>query len=154
MINNKNVLYIVSTILFFNITIETQSQNLKSPYSNGNKFKVLSYVYTDLDDNVLDRNNNIKQTTFIIDPIKKLFTVKMSNIYSEYYFYNKVQRITKNGETKDVYAIYKSYNTQKVGVKLTDVLILVVNANTNELKNYELYFGNKGFINFNLAAVK
>ena len=131
-----------------------KAQNKSNLYSNGNKFKVLRYIYTDLNEIVINRNDNVKQTTFIIDSDKKLFTVKMGNIYNEYYYYNKVDRTTIAGKTRDVYGIYKSYSTEDKKKTLTDVLILELNPTTNELKSYKLYFGNKGFMTFYLSPAK
>ncbi len=137
------------------LTVEgAKAQNKSNLYSNGNKFKVLRYIYTDFNENVINRNDNVKQTTFIIDSDKKLFTVKMGNIYNEYYYYKKVDRTTIAGKTRDVYGIYKSYSTEDKNKTLTDVLILELNPTTNELKSYKLYFGNKGFITFYLSPAK
>ena len=142
------------TVLLLTTVFSVMGQSKKNLYSNGNKFKVLRYIYTDLNDNVVDRNDNVKQTTFIIDSDKKLFTVKMGTIYNEYYYYNKVVRMTIGGKTRDVYGIYRSYSTENTGKSLTDVLILELNPTTNELKSYKLYFGNKGFITFYLSPTK
>lgn len=142
------------TVLLLTTVFSVMGQSKKNLYSNGNKFKVLRYIYTDLNDNVVDRNDNVKQTTFIIDSDKKLFTVKMGTIYNEYYYYNKVDRMTIGGKTRDVYGIYRSYSTENTGKSLTDVLILELNPTTNELKSYKLYFGNKGFITFYLSPTK
>lgn len=124
-----------------------------SPYRNGNRFKVLRFVYTDLDENILDRNDNVKKTSLIIDNEERLISVVMDTIYSEYYYYNKVDRVIINGKTQDWYSIYKSYNTQNPGTSLTDIIILEVNPATNELLSYKLYFGKKGFITFYLQPM-
>lgn len=150
----EKLLGLLLTVLLLTTVFSVLGQNKKNLYSNGNKFKVLRYVYTDLNDNIVDRNDNVKQTTFIIDSEKKLFTVKMGTIYNEYYYYNKVDRMTIAGKTRDVYSIYRSYSTENTGKSLTDVLILELNPTTNELKSYKLYFGDKGFITFYLSPSK
>lgn len=147
MTNNLKTVFLMITT-FWGISLSAQN------YSNGTKFKVLRYVYTDLNDNIVSRNDNVKQTTFLIDSKRKLFTVKMGNIYNEYYYYNKVNRTTVDGKTRDVYVIYKSYNTENPNQKLTDVLILEMKPSSNALTSYTLFFGNKGFITFYLSPTK
>jgi hypothetical protein len=142
------------TVILLTTVNALMGQSKTNLYSNGDKFKVLRYIFTDLNEKIIDRNDNIKQTMFIIDSDKKLFTVKMGTIYNEYYYYNKVDRITINGKTRDIYGIYKSYSTENKDKSLTDVLTLELNPTTNELKSYQLFFGDKGFITFYLSPAK
>jgi hypothetical protein len=121
-------------------------------YSNGNKFKVYKYVWTDLDGNIVN-TLDLKKTTFNIDTNKKMFIMKMGGIYYEHYFYNKVERFSTASETKDVYSIYNSYSSEKKGWRI-EVLSLEVNPTTNELLNYQQYYGKKGVITFYLTPIK
>lgn len=125
----------------------------KDIYSNGSKFRVVKYVYKDLDDNILGVKD-VKKTTFTIDADNKLFKMEMDTVYYEYYYYNKVDRIALENITNDAYGIYKTYSTDKKDSLLTDVLLLGVDPVTNELLNYQLYFANKGFITFSLTPIK
>ena len=143
-------LLVILTITSMSITYAQGNQNI---YSNGSKFKVLRYVYTDLNENIINRNDNVKQTTFIIDAKNRLFTVKMADIYYERYYYNKVDRVTKNGTTIDMYGVYKSYSSEDKNKPLSDVLMLEINPTNNALKTYKLYFGDKGFITFYLSPI-
>ncbi|HPM03733.1 MAG TPA: hypothetical protein PK816_16355 [Candidatus Cloacimonadota bacterium] len=122
-------------------------------YSNGNKFIVTKYVYTDMAENILDQKP-VKQSIFIIDDVNKVIKMEMADIFYEHYYYNKVDRVTVNGKTRDVYGIYRSFNSKDKNKALTDVMIIGVNSITNEAKYYQLYFGDKGFITFSLSPIK
>jgi len=150
----KRNMYVLLLTLCMSLTQACHAQKEKKLYSNGSVFKVIRYINTDLDGNIIKRNDNVKQTTFTIESKNKVFVVKMADIYYERYYYSKVDRITIGGNTKDVYKIYKSYNSQEPTKTLTDVLILELNPSTNSLKSYKLYFGDKGFITFYLTSIK
>jgi len=150
----KSIKIIIYLVIFtFTAIITTNAQGNQYIYSNGTKFKVLRYVYTDLNENVINRNDNVKQTTFIIDAKNKLFTVKMGDIYYERYYYNKVNRVTKGNITLDMYGVYKSYSSEDKSKPLSDVMMLEINPTNNALKTYKLYFGDKGFITFYLSPI-
>lgn len=154
MMKNKRILCILLSFFLLSTLNTIKGQSSNTLYTNGNKFKVTRYVFTDVNENVIERNDNIKQTTFIIDKTKKLFTVKMSTIYSEYYFYNTVTRISKNGKTIDAYSIYRSYNTSDTDKTLTSILELEINPTNKGLRSYKLLFGEKGFITFYVTPIK
>lgn len=146
--------FYLSFAVFIIFLQNSYAQSGKNLYSNGNVFNVLKYVYTDLDDNIINRNDNVKKTTFTIDSKNKEFIVKMGGIYDEHYYYNKVERNTRGGITTDVYQIYKSFSSQNRTKTLSDVMTLEVDSYTKNLKSYKLYFGNKGFITFYVTSLK
>lgn len=146
----KRILKQISLISLIFISCNYVSK--KTTYSNGNSFKVVSFIYTDLNDKVVDKQDDIKKTTFIINDKEKFFSVVMGDVYYERYYYDKPNRLTIGKGIRDVYSIYKSYNSQNVNKSLTDVLLLDVDEN-NELKSYKLYFQDKGFITFQLIPL-
>lgn len=148
-INSRKLNSLILTVILVIIFIPLNGQNQKQLYSNGNEFRVIRYIHTDVNGNIITRNDNVKKTSFIIDNYKKILTVKMDAIYSEYFHYNKIERIKSNGNTKDIFTIYRSYSSENWDKAITDKIILDVDVTSNRLKSYILS-GNGGSITFYL----
>jgi len=148
-INLKKAINLILSVILVIIFIPLSGKSQKQLYSNGSEFRVIRYIHTDVNGNVVNRNDNVKKTSFIIDNYKKILTVKMDAVYSEYFHYNKIERIKSNGNTRDVFSIYRSYSSENRDKTITDKIVLDIDASNNSLKSYILS-GNGSSITFYL----